>query len=111
MKQHTHKLFLLIQIFCLAGFMAGAVSGVQPDGARDACPDPVLVNTSEIRDMTIDDAGNITLIDEETQKVADGLAGTCPKGFCCSCATCPLFSDIDGDMFCDRGEEPDMVSP
>ena len=103
-----NKILLVLQIFTLLSFTAGIVSSVQPEDARDACPDPILVNSSEGKNLVVDDAGNLILIDEDTQKAADALAGTCPKGFACSCASCPLYSDLDEDFFCDRGEEPDL---
>jgi hypothetical protein len=103
-----NKILLLLQIFTLLSFTAGIVSSVQPEDARDACPDPILVNSSAQKNLAVDDAGNLILVDEEIQKEANDLAGTCPKGFCCSCASCPLFSDLDQDIFCDRGEELDL---
>lgn len=99
---------MLLQIFTLLSFTAGIVSSVQPENARDACPDPILVNSSEQKNLVVDDTGNLILVDEEIQKEANALSGTCPKGFCCSCASCPLYSDLDEDLFCDRGEDPDL---
>lgn len=97
-----------MQVFCLLGCIAGIVTSVQPSNEHDACPDPLLIQAAKTNHISIDDGGNLTVIDEETQKSADSLAGTCPKGFACSCAGCPLYSDLDEDIFCDRGEEPDL---
>lgn len=100
---------MLLQISCMLGLLAGGVMSVRPDDARDACPDPLLVEAAKTQNLSFDEGGNLTYIDEETQRSADALSGTCPKGFACSCASCPLYSDLDEDMFCDRGEEPDLV--
>lgn len=97
---------LCIQIFCLVSFAASIVSSAQPSTHTDGCQDPLLATTSESKKISGDGAGNLTLIDENTQAEADSLAGTCPKGFHCSCPGCPLYGDLDEDNFCDRGEEP-----
>lgn len=105
-KKH---IILIIQIFCLVSFAAGFVSSAQPSQSTDGCQDPLLVTHSETKKISTDQSGNLTLIDENTIAEADALAGTCPKGFHCSCPGCPLFSDLDEDNFCDYGEEPDDV--
>lgn len=107
--EKINKIVLIVQICCLLSFAAGIVSSVEPSGARDACPEPILINSSDVKNLTFSDIGTITLVDEEAQIAADALSGTCPKGFCCSCASCPLYSDLDKDMFCDRGENPDLM--
>lgn len=99
-------IILIIQVFCLVTFFGGFVLA-QPSTGSDGCQDPLLAGQSEEKKVTVDPSGNATLIDEETQAGADDLAGTCPKGFHCSCPGCPLYSDIDEDLFCDLGEEPD----
>lgn len=73
----------------------------------DGCQDPLVAPTSEEKKVVTDASGNLDLIDEDTQDEADSLAGTCPKGFHCSCPGCPLYSDLDEDTFCDLGEEPE----
>lgn len=102
---HKHVI-LILQIFCLLSFAAGIASNVTAAGTKDGCQDPLLVTTAESKKNTISENGTVSLIDEATQKNADSLAGTCPKGFHCSCPGCPLYSDLDQDQFCDLGEEP-----
>jgi hypothetical protein len=72
-------------------------------------PGPLLAAQTEEKKVITDNAGNLTLIDEDTREKADALAGTCPKGFHCSCPGCPLWSDLDEDNFCDHGEEPEEL--
>ncbi|HWQ66748.1 MAG TPA: hypothetical protein VN372_07745 [Methanospirillum sp.] len=103
-----NHIILIIQIFCLVSFAASMVSSAQPSKSTDGCQDPLLVNTGEVKKISTDASGNLNLIDENTQADADSLAGTCPKGFHCSCSGCPLFSDLDEDNFCDYGEDPDL---
>lgn len=102
-KKH---IILIIQVFCLATFLGGFVLA-QPSHNSDGCQDPLLAAQSEEKKVSVDASGNATLIDEDTLTEADDLAGTCPKGFHCSCPGCPLYSDSDEDLFCDLGEEPD----
>ena len=101
---NKNHIMLIIQIFCLMSFIAGIVIA-EPAAGKDGCQDPLLVNQSQEKKVITDGSGDITLIDEDTQAEADTLAGTCPKGFHCSCPGCPLFGDLDEDSFCDRGEE------
>ena len=103
------SILLIIQIFCLVSFIAGFASAV-PSSHTDGCQDPLLATTSDEKKVISDASGNVTLIDEDTQADADNLAGTCPKGFHCSCPGCPLYSDLDEDSFCDLGEEPDETA-
>ena len=103
---NNNRIILIIQIICLVSFAASVVSSAQPSKDKDGCQDPLLVNGSETKKMVSDVSGNLTFVDEDTQAQADSQAGTCPKGFYCSCPGCPLFSDLDKDNFCDRGEEP-----
>lgn len=103
---NKNHIMLIIQIFCLMSFIAGIVIA-EPAAGKDGCQDPLLVNQSQEKKVITDGSGDITLIDEDTQAEADTLAGTCPKGFHCSCPGCPLFGDLDEDSFCDRGEEPE----
>ena len=105
---NKNYIILIIQIFCLVSFAASIVSSAQPSKSTDGCQDPLLVPSSDVKKVTTDASGNLTLIDENTIAEADALAGTCPKGFHCSCPGCPLFSDLDADNFCDHGEEPDL---
>jgi len=102
-------IILIIQVFCLVSFAAGIVSA-QPSSSTDGCQDPLLAAQSDEKKVITDSSGNLTLIDEDTQAEADALAGTCPKGFHCSCPGCPLYSDLDEDNFCDHGEEPEDIS-
>jgi len=99
---NNKSILLIIQIFCLVSFIGSFVSAGTTNS--DGCQDPLLAATSEQKKVVSDDAGT-TLIDEDTQAQADNLAGTCPKGFHCSCQGCPLYSDLDEDKFCDLGEE------
>ena len=103
---NRNYIVLIIQIFCLLSFVTGYVIA-QPSSSKDGCQDPLLVSQSEEKKVITDASGRTTLIDENTQADAEAQAGTCPKGFHCSCPGCPLFSDIDEDNFCDLGEEPD----
>ena len=100
------SILLIIQLFCLVCFIISTAS-VYASSQKDGCQDPMLVTTSEEKKVVSDTSGTVTLIDEDTQAKADDLAGTCPKGFHCSCPGCPLYSDIDEDVFCDLGEEPE----
>ena len=102
------RIILLIQIFCLISFAASIVSSAQPSAHTDGCQDPLLATTNETKKISTDAMGNLTLIDEDTQEKTDSLAGTCPKGFHCSCPGCPLYSDLDEDNFCDLGEESEV---
>lgn len=102
---HKH-IILIIQIFCLVSFAANIVSSAQPSTSTDGCQDPLLVNQSEVKKISTDASGNPILIDENTIAEADALAGTCPHGFHCSCPGCSLYTDLDGDIFCDLGEVP-----
>jgi hypothetical protein len=101
-KNHVR---LMIQIFCLVSFII-SIAIAQPSSNTDGCQDPLLVSQADEKKVITDTSGNLTLFDEETQAEADALAGTCPKGFHCSCPGCPLYSDLDEDNFCDHGEEP-----
>lgn len=96
----------LIQVLCLLSMISGFVLSASASG-RDGCQDPLLATQSDEKKIITDSAGNLTLIDEDTQEKADALAGTCSKGFHCSCPDCPLWSDLDEDNFCDHGEEPE----
>jgi hypothetical protein len=104
---NKNYILLIIQLFCLVSFAAGIVSSALPSKSTDGCQDPLQVNTSEAKKISADASGNLTLDDENTLSEADSLAGTCPKGFHCSCPGCPLYSDLDEDNFCDHGEEPE----
>lgn len=103
---NNNHILIIIQVFCLFSFICGFAMA-QPSSEKDGCQDPLLATQSEEKKVITDDSGNVDLIDEDTQAEADNLAGTCPKGFHCSCPGCPLYSDIDEDNFCDLGEEPD----
>lgn len=103
---NNKSILLIIQIFCFVSFVVSNAS-VYAASQKDGCQDPLLVTTSEEKKVISDASGNVTLIDENTQAKADAQAGTCPKGFHCSCPGCPLYSDLDQDSFCDLGEEPD----
>jgi hypothetical protein len=105
-KKH---IILIIQVFALVSFIGGYVLAY-PSSEKDGCQDPLLANQSDEKKVITDASGNVTLIDEDTQAEADSLAGTCPKGFHCSCPGCPLYSDIDEDNFCDHGEEPEEMT-
>jgi hypothetical protein len=109
MQKRLNRITIILQILCLLSFIAGIVSSEQPENARDNCPDPLQVSPA-VKNQSYDSGDNVSLVDEDTQKSADALSGTCPKGFCCSCAGCPLYSDLDDDRFCDLGEEPDFES-
>ncbi|MDD1724914.1 MAG: hypothetical protein LUQ07_07280 [Methanospirillum sp.] len=98
----NQSILLIIQIFCLFSFI---ISTATVCASAGECQDPMVAATSEEKKVISDASGNVTLIDEDTQAEADSLAGTCPKGFHCSCPGCPLYSDIDEDKFCDLGEE------
>lgn len=99
------RVILLIEIFCLVSFAAGIVNSAHPSADSAGCQDTLLATTNETKKISADDSVNSTLIDEDTQANADSKAGTCPKGFHCSCPGCPLYSDLDEDKFCDLGEE------
>lgn len=104
------KYFLtFLQVLCLFGMISEFVLAA-PSSGRDGCQDPLLATQSEEKKVITDSLGNLTLIDEDTQDEADALAGTCLKGFHCSCPDCPLWSDLDEDNFCDHGEEPDDMT-
>jgi hypothetical protein len=107
MKNKT--ILLIIQIFCLASFIISIASAAtaHPSSQTDGCQDPLAATATGAKKNLTEASGNVTLIDEDTQAKADSLAGTCPKGFHCSCPGCPLYSDNDEDMFCDLGEVPD----
>lgn len=102
------RIILILQIMCLVSVATGMITSSTAAEPKDACPDPLQVADAQARKEIIDLSGDVLLIDEEDQKEADSLAGTCPKGFCCSCAGCPLYSDLDEDVFCDLGEEPEV---
>jgi hypothetical protein len=102
------RILFILQIMCLVSFATGMITTSTAAQSKDACPDPLQVADAQARKEAIDQSGDVLLIDEEDQKEADSLAGTCPKGFCCSCASCPLYSDLDEDVFCDLGEEPEV---
>ena len=97
------SIVIILQVFCLVSFI-GSFASIGSASSTDGCQDPLLAATSEQKKVVSEDAGT-TLIDEDTQAKADSLAGTCPKGFHCSCPGCPLYSDLDEDKFCDLGEE------
>jgi hypothetical protein len=103
----TKHILAIVQAFCLISMIS---SGVLAGPVQDGCQDPLLAAQSDEKKIVSDQSGNVTLIDEETQAKADALAGTCPKGFHCSCPDCPLWSDIDVDNFCDHGEELEELS-
>lgn len=102
---HKH-IILILQVFCLVSFAVGFIGNATAAGTKDGCQDPLLATTAETKKDTISESGSVPLIDEATQQKADSQAGTCPKGFHCSCPGCPLYSDLDEDKFCDLGEEP-----
>ncbi len=103
----SNHILVIIQVFCLISMITGFVLA---GPVQDGCQDPLLAAASDEKKVITDDAGNVTLIDEETRAQADALADTCPRGFHCSCPGCPLWSDIDEDNFCDHGEEPEELT-
>lgn len=105
---NTKHILTIFQVLCLISMISGFVLAT-PSSVRNGCQDPLLAAQTEEKKVITDNAGNLTLIDEETQDKADALAGTCPKGFHCSCPGCPLWSDLDKDNFCDHGEEPEEL--
>lgn len=100
----NQSILLILQVFCLVSFIFSIASVSASSGG---CQDPLVANTTTEKKVVSDASGNSTLIDEDTQNQADSLAGTCPKGFHCSCPGCPLYSDLDEDKFCDLGEDTD----
>lgn len=101
------RIMFILQIMCLVSFVFGMIPTSTAVQSKDACPDPLQVADAQVRKEAFEQGGDISIIDEDDQIQADALAGTCPKGFCCSCASCPLYSDLDEDLFCDLGEEPE----
>jgi hypothetical protein len=106
---NTKHIFTIFQVLCLVSMIGGFVLAA-PSSGPEGSQDPLLVAQIEEKKVITDSLGNLTLIDEDTQDKADALAGTCPKGFHCSCPDCPLWSDLDEDNFCDHGEEPDDMT-
>jgi len=100
----SKRIFLIFQMLYILIFGSSIICNAQELQSSDLKKDSLLAIRTDDVNISSDSDGSVIIIDEAAKEKADTLSGTCPKGFHCSCANCPLYSDLDEDILCDLGE-------